>query len=95
MTQKEEQVIKLKSEIVLLKNKLGQYKQKLKDSVQTFETKKITEIQAQKEEEIQLKKLEIENYLDQIKKQTNIIDTFQSDLQEVRTKMQEDEDKFN
>ena len=31
LTEKEEQVIKLKSEIVILKNKMAKYKQTLKD----------------------------------------------------------------
>lgn len=45
LTEKEEVVIKLKSEIVIYRNKLHQYKQKLKDSVKDYETKKIKDIE--------------------------------------------------
>ena len=43
MTQKEEQIIKLKSEIVIYKNKIQVYKQKLKSEISSYETKKIQE----------------------------------------------------
>ena len=41
LTLKEEQNIKLKSEIVIYKNKIVAYKLKMKEAVAAFETKKI------------------------------------------------------
>lgn len=38
LTQKEEQIIKLKSEIVIYKHKISNYKAKLKEAINGFET---------------------------------------------------------
>ena len=45
LTEKEEQIIKLKSEMVVYKNKINVYKTKLKESVTRYETKKLKEMQ--------------------------------------------------
>jgi hypothetical protein len=60
LTLKEEQNIKLKSEIVIYRGKLERQKQKTREAVETFETKKINEMRTQMEDEVALKVLEIE-----------------------------------
>lgn len=57
---KEEQNIKLKSEIVVYKNKIANLKTKTKEALATFETKRIAEMRQQLADEIALKQLEIE-----------------------------------
>lgn len=59
MTLKEEQNIKLKSEIVIYKNKLQEQKAKMKEALSTFETEKINEMRLQIRDAIELKDLEI------------------------------------
>ena len=59
MTLKEEQNIKLKSELVIYKNKLQEQKLKMKEALSTFETEKITEMRQQTKDAIDLKDLEI------------------------------------
>lgn len=60
LTLKEEQNIKLKSEIVVYKNKIENLKAKTKEALATFETKRIAEMRQQLADEIALKQLEIE-----------------------------------
>lgn len=66
LTQKEEQNIKLKSDIVILKNKLARQKLKMKEAVETGETAKIKEMRQQLEDGINLKNLEIEQHTRQL-----------------------------
>lgn len=66
MTMKEEQNIKLKSEIVIYKNKLQEQKVKMKEALSTFETEKINEMKQQIKDAIDLKDLEIAQLNEQL-----------------------------
>ena len=45
LNEKEDQIIRLKSEKVLYKNKINKYKQRLLSQVDAFESKKVSEIE--------------------------------------------------
>ena len=83
MTMKEEQNIKLKSEIVIYKNKLQDQKVKMKEALSTFETEKINEMKTQIKDAIDLKDLEIAQLNEQLEiktKQVTRLDTQVSEL---------------
>lgn len=83
MTMKEEQNIKLKSEIVIYKNKLQDQKAKMKEALSTFETEKINEMKQQIKDAIDLKDLEIAQLNEQLEikiKQTTRLESQVSDL---------------
>ena len=66
LTLNEEQNIRLKSEIVIYKNKLQEQKTKMREALSTFETDKIAEIKQQIKDAIELKDIEIAQLNEQI-----------------------------
>lgn len=83
MTMKEEQNIKLKSEIVIYKNKLQEQKEKMKEALSTFETEKINEMKQQIKDAIELKDLEIAQLNEQLDMKTKQVTRLDNQVAEV------------
>jgi predicted nucleic acid-binding Zn-ribbon protein len=86
MTMKEEQNIKLKSEIVIYKNKLQDQKVKMKEALSTFETEKINEMKTQIKDAIDLKDLEIAQLNEQLEIKTKQVTRLDSQVSELTQK---------
>ena len=91
MTMKEEQNIKLKSEIVIYKNKLQDQKAKMKEALSTFETEKINEMKQQIKDAIDLKDLEIAQLNEQVDIKTKQVTRLDSQVSELAHKFAEAE----
>jgi predicted nucleic acid-binding Zn-ribbon protein len=83
MTMKEEQNIKLKSEIVIYKNKLQEQKAKMKEALSTFETEKINEMKQQIKDAIDLKDLEIAQLNEQVEMKSKQVTRLDSQVAEL------------
>jgi predicted nucleic acid-binding Zn-ribbon protein len=83
MTMKEEQNIKLKSEIVIYKNKLQEQKAKMKEALSTFETEKINEMKQQIKDAIDLKDLEIAQLNEQVEIKSKQVTRLDSQVAEL------------
>lgn len=88
---KEEQNIKLKSEIVIYKNKLQDQKAKMKEALSTFETEKINEMKQQIKDAIDLKDLEIAQLNEQVDIKTKQVTRLDSQVSELAHKFAEAE----
>ncbi|CDW86114.1 UNKNOWN [Stylonychia lemnae] len=94
LTEKEETIIKLKSEIVIYKSKLQNYKNKLKEAFKGYETKRITDLTQKQLEQLDEKNITIQrlqNELDEVKS-TN--QQLQAENQSLQFTLQQNQDNF-
>eukprot|EP00347_Sterkiella_histriomuscorum_P009856 403339614 len=93
LTEKEEQIIKLKSEIIIYKNKIIAYKTKLRDSVNGYETKKLSEMHHKQENEIQQRDVQISNLELQLENLTLQNSEMTSKIEQQHNQIEQDKDQ--